>query len=63
MTVPVPNVSLREITSANRAAVEALTVSAASPLGFYLRRGFRATGEVHEDELVLELALLAPRSS
>jgi diamine N-acetyltransferase len=29
----------------------------ASPLGFYLREGFRTTGEVHEDELVLELDL------
>jgi diamine N-acetyltransferase len=29
----------------------------ASPLGFYLRRGFRETGEVHEGELVLALAL------
>jgi diamine N-acetyltransferase len=26
----------------------------ASPLGFYLRRGFRATGDVHQGELVLE---------
>jgi hypothetical protein len=31
-----------------------------SPLGFYLRQGFRSTGEVHEGELVLELDL--PRS-
>jgi diamine N-acetyltransferase len=31
-----------------------------SPLGFYLRQGFRNTGEVHEGELVLELDL--PRS-
>jgi len=29
----------------------------ASPIGFYLRLGFRETGEVHEDELVLELDL------
>ena len=28
-----------------------------SPLGFYLRRGFRPTGEVHQGELVLELDL------
>ena len=164
MTVPAPNVSLREVTSANRAAVEALTVTAvqgeyvtgvaeslreaaetpdacpwyravyaddtpvgfvmisagitvvnpaylgpyflwrllidqryqgrgygsaalrlvvehvrarpgarvllsstmqgpASPIGFYLRQGFRATGEVHEDELVLQLDLPAPRTS
>jgi diamine N-acetyltransferase len=30
---------------------------AASPLGFYLRQGFRTTGRVHDGELVLELAL------
>lgn len=29
-----------------------------SPLGFYLRQGFRATGQVHQGELVLELDLL-----
>jgi diamine N-acetyltransferase len=29
----------------------------ASPLGFYLRQGFRATGHVHQGELVLELDL------
>jgi diamine N-acetyltransferase len=29
----------------------------ASPLGFYLRHGFRATGDVHQGELVLELDL------
>jgi diamine N-acetyltransferase len=29
----------------------------ASPIGFYLRQGFRATGEVHEGELVLEFDL------
>jgi diamine N-acetyltransferase len=29
----------------------------ASPVGFYLRQGFRLTGEVHDDELVLELDL------
>jgi diamine N-acetyltransferase len=28
-----------------------------SPIGFYLRQGFRATGQVHEGELVLELDL------
>ena len=33
-----------------------------SPIGFYLRQGFRATGQVHEGELVLELDLLTPRS-
>jgi diamine N-acetyltransferase len=32
-----------------------------SPLGFYLRQGFRDTGELHEGELVLELDL--PRSA
>ena len=35
----------------------------ASPIGFYLRQGFRATGEVHEGELVTELDLPAPRFS
>jgi diamine N-acetyltransferase len=30
----------------------------ASPVDFYLRQGFRATGEVHQGELVLELDLL-----
>jgi diamine N-acetyltransferase len=30
------------------------------PMGFYLRQGFRPTGEVHEDEPVLVLDLLAP---
>jgi len=29
----------------------------ASPIAFYLRQGFRATGEVHQGELVLELDL------
>jgi diamine N-acetyltransferase len=29
----------------------------ASPIGFYLRQGFRATGQVHQGELVLELDL------
>jgi diamine N-acetyltransferase len=29
----------------------------ASPVGFYLRQGFRFTGEVHQGELVLELVL------
>jgi diamine N-acetyltransferase len=33
----------------------------ASPIGFYLRQGFRATGQVHQGELVLELDLLASR--
>ena len=32
----------------------------ASPLGFYLRQGFRATGGVHDGELVLELDLPTP---
>jgi diamine N-acetyltransferase len=34
-----------------------------SPLGFYLRQGFQATGQVHQGELVLELDLLTPGSS
>jgi diamine N-acetyltransferase len=29
----------------------------ASPIGFYVRQGFRATGQVHRGELVLELDL------
>ena len=29
----------------------------ASPIGFYLRQGFRATGQIHQGELVLELDL------
>jgi diamine N-acetyltransferase len=29
----------------------------ATPLGFYLRRGFRETGQVHDGEVVLELPL------
>jgi diamine N-acetyltransferase len=29
----------------------------ASPLGFYLRQGFHRTGQVHDGEVVLELAL------
>ncbi len=33
-----------------------------SPIGFYLRRGFRATGQVHQGEVVLELDLLASPS-
>ena len=33
----------------------------ASPIDFYLRQGFRATGEVHQGELVLELDLLTSR--
>jgi diamine N-acetyltransferase len=32
----------------------------ASPVGFYLRYGFRLTGRVHDDEPVLELDLSAP---
>ncbi|MEI6726211.1 MAG: GNAT family N-acetyltransferase [Actinomycetes bacterium] len=35
----------------------------ASPIGFCLRQGSRATGEFDEHELVLRLDLLAPRSS
>jgi diamine N-acetyltransferase len=30
----------------------------ASPLGFYLRQGFRSTGRIHQGELVLELDLV-----
>jgi diamine N-acetyltransferase len=46
-----------------RVLVTSVGQGPASPIGFYLRQGFRATGEVHEDELVLELDLPAPRSS
>lgn len=46
-----------------RVLLSSMVQGAASPIGFYLRQGFRATGEVHEDELVLELDLSAPRSS
>jgi diamine N-acetyltransferase len=31
-----------------------------APVDFYLRQGFRLTGEVHDDELVLELDVSAP---
>jgi len=34
-----------------------------SPLGFYLRNGFRQTGQVHEGEVVLELDLASPVTS
>jgi diamine N-acetyltransferase len=34
----------------------------ASPINFYLRQGFRATGQVHQGELVLELDLLTSPS-
>jgi diamine N-acetyltransferase len=34
----------------------------ASPIGFYLRQGFRATGQAHRGELVLELDLLTSPS-
>ncbi len=34
----------------------------ASPIDFYLRRGFGTTGEVHQGELVLELDLLTSPS-
>ena len=46
-----------------RVLLSSMVQGPASPIGFYLRQGFRATGEAHEDELVLELDLLAPRSS
>lgn len=42
-----------------RVLVTSAVQGPASPIGFYLRQGFRATGEVHEDELVLELDLPA----
>jgi diamine N-acetyltransferase len=46
-----------------RVLITSVGQGTASPIGFYLRQGFRATGEVHQDELVLELDLLAARSS
>jgi diamine N-acetyltransferase len=46
-----------------RALIASVGRGPASPIGFYLRQGFRATGAVHEDERVLQLDLLAPRSS
>jgi len=46
-----------------RVLLSSMVQGPASPIGFYLRQGFRATGEMHEGELVLELDLQAPRSS
>ena len=45
-----------------RVLLSSVVQGPASPIGFYLRQGFRATGEVHEDELVLELDLPSPAS-
>jgi diamine N-acetyltransferase len=40
-----------------RALLTSVAQGPASPVEFYLRQGFRLTGEVHDDELVLELDL------
>ena len=37
-----------------RVLLTSVVEGAGSPLGFYLRQGFRATGAVHDGELVLE---------
>jgi diamine N-acetyltransferase len=40
-----------------RVLVTSVGQGPASPVGFYLRHGFRLTGEVHQGELVLEFVL------
>ena len=40
-----------------RVLITSVAPGPASPVGFYLRQGFRLTGEVHQGELVLELDL------
>ena len=40
-----------------RVLITSVVQGPGSPIGFYLRQGFRATGEVHQGELVLELDL------
>jgi diamine N-acetyltransferase len=40
-----------------RVLITSVEPGPASPLGFYLRQGFQATGTVHQGELVLELDL------
>ena len=45
-----------------RVLITSVGQGAASPIDFYLRQGFRATGEVHQGELVLELDLLTSPS-
>jgi len=40
-----------------RVLITSVARGPASPIGFYLRQGFLATGEVHQGELVLELDL------
>ena len=43
-----------------RVLITSVVQGPASAIGFYLRQGFRATGEVHQGELVLELDLAEP---
>ncbi len=45
-----------------RVLITSVVQGPASPVGFYLRQGFRTTGQVHQGELVLELDL-TPLSS
>jgi diamine N-acetyltransferase len=45
-----------------RVLITSVAQGPGSPIGFYLRQGFRATGEVHQGELVLELDLPASPS-
>jgi diamine N-acetyltransferase len=44
-----------------RVLVTSVVQGPASPIDFYLRQGFRATGDVHQGEVVLELDL--PRNA
>lgn len=44
-----------------RVLITSVAQGPASPVGFYLRQGFRLTGEVHDGELVLELDLSRAR--
>jgi diamine N-acetyltransferase len=46
-----------------RVLITSVVQGPASPVGFYLRQGFRLTGEVHRGELVLELDLSSARST
>jgi diamine N-acetyltransferase len=44
-----------------RVLLTSVVQGSASPVDFYLRQGFRLTGQVHDGELVLELDLSASR--
>jgi diamine N-acetyltransferase len=46
-----------------RTLITSVVQGPASPVGFYLRQGFRLTGEVHQGELVLELDLSSARTT